>query len=113
MSIDNVLAVAGAARGSLVLLIFGLVVSIPLVIVGAQLIMKLIERLPILILAGGGLLGYVAGEMVVEDPGLAHWIAAGPHWLHWGIPIAGVLLVIGVAKWIDRGRAAREVGPPA
>jgi YjbE family integral membrane protein len=108
MSIDNVLAVAGAAKGSLTLLIFGLVVSIPLVIVGAQLIMKLIERMPILILAGGGLLGYVAGEMVVEDPALAHWIAAGPHWLHWGIPFAGVVLVIGVAKWIDRGRAARE-----
>jgi YjbE family integral membrane protein len=112
MSIDNVLAVAGAAKGSLVLLIFGLVVSIPLVIVGAQLIMKMIERLPILILAGGGLLGYVAGEMVVQDPALAHWIGAGPHWLHWGIPLAGVILVIGVAKWMDRGRHAREVGPP-
>jgi YjbE family integral membrane protein len=112
MSIDNVLAVAGAAKGSLVLLIFGLVVSIPLVIAGAQLIMKMIERLPILILAGGGLLGYVAGEMVVQDPAMAHWIAAGPHWLHWGIPLAGVILVIGVAKWIDHGRHAREVGPP-
>jgi YjbE family integral membrane protein len=111
MSIDNVLAVAGAAKGSLTLLIFGLVVSIPLVIVGAQLIMKLIERMPILILAGGGLLGYVAGEMVVEDPALTHWIAAGPHWLHWGIPFAGVVLVIGVATWLDRGRAAREVVP--
>jgi YjbE family integral membrane protein len=108
MSIDNVLAVAGAAKGSLVLLIFGLVVSIPLVIVGAQLIMKLIERMPILILAGGGLLGYVAGEMVVEDPALAKWITTGPHWLHWGIPLAGVVLVIAVAKWIDRGREARE-----
>ena len=57
MSIDNVLGVAAAAKGSLLLLVFGLVVSIPLVIAGSQLIMKLIERFPILILAGGGLLG--------------------------------------------------------
>jgi YjbE family integral membrane protein len=108
MSIDNVIAVAAAAGGSYTLLILGLAISIPLVIVGAQLIMKLIERMPILILAGGGLLGYVAGEMVVEDPALAKWITTGPHWLHWGIPLAGVVLVIAVAKWIDRGREARE-----
>jgi YjbE family integral membrane protein len=112
MSIDNELAVAGAARGSLVLLIFGLVVSIPLVILGAQLIMKMIERVPILVLAGGGLLGYVAGEMVVQDPALEHRIAAGPHWLHWAIPLAGILLVIGTAKALERRRPAREVGPP-
>jgi YjbE family integral membrane protein len=65
MSIDNVLGVAAAAKGSLPLLVFGLVVIIPLVIAGSQIIMKLIERFPFLILAGGGLLGWVAGEMFV------------------------------------------------
>jgi len=113
MSIDNVLAVAGAANGSLPLLVFGLVVSIPLVIVGAQLIMKMIERLPVLIVAGGGLLGYVAGEMVVGDPALADWLAHAPHWLHWAIPAAGVVFVVGVAKWLDRGNESRDLGPPA
>ncbi len=57
MSLDNVIGVAAAAKGSLLLLIFGLVVSIPLVVVGPQIIMKLIERFPVLVLAGGGLLG--------------------------------------------------------
>ena len=84
MSIDNVLGVAAAAKGSLLLLIFGLVVSVPLVIGGAQLIMRLIERLPILIVAGGGLLGFVAGELIVEDPAIVDWVAracgSGSHW---------------------------------
>src|SRR5262249_37656907 len=57
MSLDNVIGVAGAAKGSILLLVFGLVVSIPLVVVGSQLIMKIIEKMPILVVAGGGLLG--------------------------------------------------------
>ena len=113
MSIDNVLAVAAAAKGSLVLLIFGLVVSIPLVIVGAQLIMKLIERLPLLIVAGGGLLGYVAGEMIVQDPAIHDWVAAQGRWPHWVLPIAGIVLVIVVAKWLEHRQEPEETHPPA
>ena len=113
MSIDNVLAVAAAAKGSLVLLIFGLVVSIPLVIVGAQLIMKLIERLPLLIVAGGGLLGYVAGEMIVQDPAIHDWVAPQGRWPHWVIPIAGIVFVIVVAKWLERRHEPEETHPPA
>jgi YjbE family integral membrane protein len=114
MSIDNVLAVAAAAKGSLFLLIFGLAVSIPLVIVGAQLIMKLIERMPILIVAGGGLLGFVAGEMIVEDPAIHGWVASAGKWPHWAIPIAGIVLVVGVAKWLERRHKPhppRDLGP--
>jgi YjbE family integral membrane protein len=107
MSIDNVLGVAAAAKGSLLLLVFGLVVSIPLVIAGSQVILKLIERFPILILAGGGLLGWVAGEMMVEDAAVAPWIGARAHWLEWAVPVAGVLAVIGVAKALQR----RSVSP--
>lgn len=106
MSIDNVLGVAGAAKGSVLLLVFGLVVSIPLVIAGSQLIMKLVERFPILILAGGGLLGYVAGEMLVTDVALQPWIDANAHWLHWAIPAVGIAIVVGVAKWMQARRAA-------
>src|SRR5512141_1644532 len=76
MSLDNVIGVAGAAKGSLPLLVFGLVISIPLVVLGAQLIMKMIERLPWLVLAGGGLLGYIAGEIAVEDTAVKPWIDA-------------------------------------
>jgi len=105
MSIDNVLGVAAAAKGSLLLLVFGLVVSIPLVIAGSQIIMKLIERFPILILAGGGLLGFVAGEMFVEDVAVEPWIKANAHALVWVIPAAGVVIVIGIAKWLERRHA--------
>jgi YjbE family integral membrane protein len=106
MSIDNVLGVAAAAKGSLALLVFGLVVSIPLVIAGSQIILALIERFPVLVLAGGGLLGYVAGEMIVEDAALAPWIEATVPWLHWILPVAGIVAVIGVAKWVQRRQVA-------
>ncbi|TMG83225.1 MAG: TerC family protein, partial [Betaproteobacteria bacterium] len=76
MSLDNVVAVAAAAKGRGPLIIFGLVISVPIVIVGSQIIMKLIERFPVVVLAGGGLLGYIAGEMAVEDPVIQPWIAA-------------------------------------
>jgi len=109
MSIDNVLGVAAAAKGSLLLLVFGLVVSIPLVIGGAQLIMRLIERFPILIVAGGGLLGYVAGELIVEDSAVVDWVHAHASWLNWVAPIAGIALVVGPAKWLQGRRAQRAV----
>lgn len=111
MSIDNVLGIAAAARGNLLLLIFGLVVSVPLVIGGAQLIMRLVERFPILIVAGCGLLGFVAGELIVDDSAIVEWIRAHAAWLQWGAPIIGIALVVGPAKWLEgrrtKGRPAR------
>ena len=106
MSIDNVLGVAAAAKGSLLLLVFGLVVSVPLVIGGAQLIMRLIERFPILIVLGGGLLGYVAGELVVEDSAIVDWVHVHAVWLSWAAPIAGVAFVVGSAKWLEARRGS-------
>ncbi len=105
MSIDNVLGVAAAARGSLLLLVFGLAVSVPLVIGGAQLIMRLIERYPVLIVLGGGLLGYVAGELVVDDAAVVDWVHVHAAWLDWVAPIAGAALVVGSAKWLEARRA--------
>ena len=104
MSLDNVLGVAAAANGSVVLLAFGLVVSVPLVIAGSQLILKLIERFPILIVGGGALLGYIAGEMFVREPVLAPWIEARGHWMHWALPVACAVLVVVVAKAMERRR---------
>jgi YjbE family integral membrane protein len=74
MSIDNVIAVAAAAGGSLTLLVLGLAISIPLVIFGSTLLLHLMERWPIIITLGGGLLGFVAGEMLVTDPALKGWL---------------------------------------
>ncbi|MGH8670370.1 MAG: TerC family protein [Burkholderiales bacterium] len=74
MSIDNVIAVAAAAQGSMTLLILGLAISIPLVIFGSTLLLHLMERWPVIIAIGGGLLGFVAGEMLVTDPALTGWL---------------------------------------
>ena len=75
MSIDNVIAVAAAAGGSLTLLVLGLAISIPLVVFGSTLLLHLMERWPVIITIGGGLLGFVAGEMLVTDPALKGWLA--------------------------------------
>ena len=73
MSLDNVIAVAAAAGGGVVLLILGLAISIPLVIFGATLLIKLMERFPVIITIGAGLIGWVAGEMLVADSALEGW----------------------------------------
>jgi YjbE family integral membrane protein len=75
MSLDNVIAVAAAAGGSVVLLILGLAISIPLVIFGATLLLKLMERFPVIITIGAGLIGWVAGEMLVADSALEGWFS--------------------------------------
>jgi YjbE family integral membrane protein len=108
MSVDNVLGVAAAAKGSVPLLVFGLVVSIPLVITGSQIILKLIERFPIIILAGGGLLGWIAGKMLVEDTAVAPWIGADAWWVEWAVPLVGVAIVIGGALWRKRHAATPD-----
>ena len=102
MSLDNVIGVAAAAKGSLLLLVFGLVISIPLVVLGAQLIMKLIERLPWLVIAGGGLLGYIAGEIAAADTAVKPWIDEHAPSLHYIAPAAGVLIVVAVGVWLMR-----------
>jgi len=76
MSLDNVIAVAAAAKDSVTLLVLGLGISIPLIIFGSTLLLKLMERFPIIITLGGALLGYLAGEMLVTDPAMAQWRGA-------------------------------------
>ena len=116
MSLDNVIGVAAAAKGSLLLLIFGLVVSIPLVVVGSQIIMKLIERFPLLVQAGGGLLGYIAGEIATTDVVVKPWIDATAPDLHWIAPVAGAVFVV-VGGWLlarrQRHRTATATGTTA
>jgi YjbE family integral membrane protein len=99
MSLDNVLGVAAAAKGSLVLLIIGLAISIPLIIYGSTLILKLMERFPVIVTLGGGVLGWVAGEMAVTDPAVAPWIDSHAHWLHESAPALAALFVVGVGKF--------------
>src|SRR2546427_11700515 len=77
MSLDNVIAVAAAAGGSILLLILGLAISIPLGIFGATLLLKLMERFPVIITIGGALIGWVAGEMLGTGPPLGGWLTGG------------------------------------
>ena len=108
MSLDNVIGVAAAAKGNVYLLGFGLVVSIPLIVWSSQLILKLMERYPLIVVCGAGLLGWVAGEMMVSDPALSAWVALQLPSAHYLVPALGVLLVVVTGKWIERRHAARR-----
>jgi len=105
MSLDNVMAVAAAAKGHIVLMSFGLIVSIPIVIIGAQVIMRLMGRYPMLVVLGGGLLGYIAAEMAIEDPVVQPWLTANVAGIGGIIPLVGFAVVAGAGLWLKRRRA--------
>jgi nucleotide-binding universal stress UspA family protein len=107
MSLDNVIGVAAAAKGSLTLLILGLAISIPLVIFGATVLMKLMHRFPVIITIGAGLLGWVAGDMASTDPVVKGWVDANAAWLHWAAPAAGAVFVVVLGKWFAARAAAK------
>jgi YjbE family integral membrane protein len=105
MSLDNVIGVAAAAKGNVYLLGFGLVVSIPLVVWTSQLMLKLMERYPVIVVCGAGLLGWVAGEMMVSDLMIREWLSMQlPSVLHIA-PVLGALLVVVIGKWLERRQA--------
>ncbi|HNE16914.1 MAG TPA: TerC family protein [Rhodocyclaceae bacterium] len=98
MSVDNVIGVAGAAGDSLVLLGLGLAFSIPVIVWSSQLIMKSMERFPVIVSLGAALLGWVAGSMMLSDPGLRPWVDGLPGWTRMLAGALGALGVIGVAR---------------
>jgi YjbE family integral membrane protein len=115
MSLDNVIAVAAAAEqgppaAKLPLLIIGLALSIPIVIFGSTLMLKVMGRFPIIITLGAALLGWIAGDIMVTDPAIADWVKAHAAWLHeWKVaPVAGAILVVAIGKWIAARRAGEE-----
>jgi YjbE family integral membrane protein len=100
MSLDNVIAVAAAAKGSFLLLILGLAISIPLVIFGSTLMIKLMERFPIIVVLGAALIGWVGGETIASDFIFKDYVAANG-WVHYVAAAAGAALVIGLGKLIQ------------
>ena len=106
MSLDNVLGVAAAAHGNVALLVFGLLVSIPLIAWSSQLVLKLIDRFPFIIFAGGALLGYVAGEMLASDATMAQVLEDMPHAIHWLLPSGCAVLVVVSGMWLAARKAA-------
>jgi YjbE family integral membrane protein len=108
MSLDNVLAMAAAAKGHLWMLIVGLVVTVPIILFGSALLMKLMDRFPIFIMIGAALIGWVAGEMIISDPAIKDWIDANMSILHWVAPISGAVLVIAVGKTLEHMASKKE-----
>lgn len=104
MSLDNVIAVAAAAKGNDILLLLGLAISIPLVIFGSTLMIRLMERFPIIITLGAALIGWVGGETIVSDVALKEVAAANP-WLHYAAASAGAALVVTVGRRLQKQHA--------
>ncbi|MEI6732686.1 MAG: TerC family protein [Comamonadaceae bacterium] len=101
MSLDNVIGVAAAAKGSMLLLILGLAISIPLVIFGSTLMIKLMERFPIIVTLGAALIGWVGGETIASDIALAGWLD-GNTWAHYLAASAGAGLVLGLGLLLQQ-----------
>jgi YjbE family integral membrane protein len=104
MSLDNVLAVAAAAKDHAGLVVFGLLLSIPIIVWGSTMVIKLMDRFPVTVTLGAALLGYISGEMAIKDVAVAGWVDAHAHWLHYVAPAAGALLVVAVGKSVARRR---------
>lgn len=98
MSLDNVIAIAAASKDSMGLVFFGLVVSVPIIVYGSKFVMMLMDRFPIVIVGGAGLLGWIAGDMVVHDLVVKDWVVAHADWLKYGAPVAGAALVVLLGK---------------
>ena len=122
MSVDNVIAIAGAAQGAaeqheMLLVVFGLLVSIPIIVWGSQLVIKLMDRFPSIITAGGMLLGWIAGTMAITDPAVVQpdawtWMVKLPQTAvtRYACGIGGALLVLAIGRWLS---ARNRVAEPA
>jgi YjbE family integral membrane protein len=107
MSLDNVIAVAAAADAAppeykITLLVLGLAISIPLIIFASTLLMKLMERYPVIITLGAALLGFVAGEMAITDPVDALWVKQNAPWMSYAVPAFGAFLVVGLGMLLAK-----------
>ncbi|MFK4440017.1 YjbE family integral membrane protein [Caballeronia udeis] len=113
MSLDNVIAVAGAAEAAdpqhrLALVIFGLLVSIPLIVWGSTLVLKLLDKFPIVIALGAGLLGWIAGGLIIDDPFLDRWPASNLLGVEYTAHVIGAVLVLGFGWYFRRRVLAAE-----
>lgn len=107
MSLDNVIAIAGAAKDEIGLVIFGLVISVPIIVWGSQLVMRVMDRYPITIVIGAGLLGWIAGDMVVTDVATKEWVNTQATYLHWMAPVVAALVVIVTGKVLAARQQAK------
>jgi YjbE family integral membrane protein len=105
MSLDNVLAVAAAGDGNIYLVAVGVLISIPVIVLGSRLVLAVMERFPVVIQVGGALIGWIAADMATSDASIAPMLPADA-WFHYGACAVGALLVIGAGRWMGRGSDA-------
>jgi YjbE family integral membrane protein len=108
MSLDNVIGIAAAAKDSMTLIVIGLAISIPIVVYGSTLMIKLLDRYPILVTGGGALLGWIAGDIAVTDPAVESFFAPYQPLIHHVIAIGGAVLVVLAGTWLARRKEARQ-----
>ncbi|MCP3707869.1 TerC family protein [Paraburkholderia sp. CNPSo 3274] len=113
MSLDNVVAIAGAAeaadpRHRIALVIFGLMVSIPLIVWGSQLVLKLLDRYPVIVTLGAALLGWIAGGLIINDPAGDRWPLLDTPAAEYGMCVAGAVFVVALGSWLRRRNARRS-----
>lgn len=117
MSLDNVIAIAGAAQMAdpshqLGLVIFGLLVSIPIIVWGSTIILKLIDRFPIIVTLGAALLGWIAGGLLVTDIAYTERFGEASNTVFYGAHIAGAVLIVVVGKWLASRKAKKSEALP-
>ena len=106
MGIDNVLGVAGAAHGAMDLVVIGLLISVPIVVFGSTLVLRLVERFPIIIQLGAAVLAFTAASMINAEPLLARWLGGAATVARWALVALAIVGVLGAAHWSTRRRAA-------
>lgn len=106
MSLDNVIGIAAAAKDHVGLVIFGLLISVPIIVWGSRFVLTLMDRFPIVIVGGAALLGWIGGDMIVHDVVLKDWVAATVPWLSWSAAVAGAVLVVAIGKIAGRRQLA-------
>lgn len=111
MGLDNVLAVAGAADEDILLVVFGLAISIPIMVLGSTMILKLTERFPVVITIGAAVLAWTASKMLVAEPLILDWFASG--WIKYGFEMVIIALVVGLGllmkKKLEREREIQQM----
>jgi YjbE family integral membrane protein len=108
MSLDNVIGIAAAAKDHVGLVVFGLLISVPIIVWGSRFVLTLMDRFPVVIVGGAALLGWIGGDMIVRDVVLKDWLAAQPPWLHYAAAAAGAALVV-----VAGGLAGLRRPPPS
>jgi YjbE family integral membrane protein len=104
MSLDNVLAIAAAAHGEMMLVVVGIALSLPIVIWGAGLLARLMNRFAWVVWLGGGLLGYVAADMALEDPFVHRWLGESAAPIHYPVTLGLAAVVAALGWWLSRGK---------